>query len=135
MAGLFPLSGAVNLGIDLSGGTILVYQVAQPTPPGFQMDKMIAALNRRINPAGVTDVTIRALGRNRVEITLPHASAQDVERYQRVLTSVGSLELHVLANRRDQRIRGAAKARFPLPTSAGGHPQDQGDDAPGGRAG
>ena len=78
-----------------------VYQVEQPLPRGFQMDKMIAALNRRVNPAGVTDVTIRAIGTERVEITLPHASAQEVEHYERVLTSVGSLEFDVLANRRD----------------------------------
>jgi len=121
LAGLFPLSQALHLGIDLSGGTILVYQVKQPPPAGFHMDKMIAALDRRINPAGVTDLAIRSLGNNRVEITLPHASAQDVEHYERVLTSVGSLEFHVLANRRDDAaLIAKGEDTFPGPVLEGG---------------
>ena len=121
LAGLIPLSQAIHLGIDLSGGTILVYQVEQPPPPGFQMDKMIVALNRRINPTGITDVTIRAMGKNRVEITLPHASAEDVAHYERILTSVGSLEFHVLANRRDHpEMLARGKETFPGPVAEGG---------------
>ena len=120
-AGLFPLSEAMKLGIDLSGGTILVYQVEQPPPAGFRMDKMVAAINRRINPSGVTDVTVRAVGSSRVEITLPHASALDVERYKRILTSVGSLEFRILANRRDDAaLIDQAERTFPNPVVEGG---------------
>ena len=142
LAGLLPPNQAINLGIDLSGGTILVYQVEQPPPPGFQIDKMIAALNRRVNPAGVADVTIRALGTDRVEITLPHASPQNVHRYEQVLTSAGRLEFHVLANLRDHpSLVAEGEKTFPKPVVEDGRtlgrwvsiaPSAEADFSPGG---
>ncbi len=98
---LYPWSSAMRLGIDLSGGTILVYQVQKPLPADFSIDKMIVALNRRINPAGVLDTSIRGIGNDRVEIIIPRAAPQEVERCKRILTSVGSLEFRILANKRD----------------------------------
>jgi len=121
---LFPLSNAMKLGIDLSGGTILVYQVEHPTPPDFTMEKMVSALNRRINPAGLIDVTIRGVGSDRVEIILPKATKEDIERTKRILTSVGSLEFRILANQRDHaKYISAAESTFPKPVMEGGKPR------------
>ena len=143
LAGLFPWSKAIKLGIDLSGGTILNYQVQQPPPPGFTLGKMVLALNRRINPTGVTDITIRPIGSDQVEITLPHASAADVRHYERILTSVGSLEFRILANRRDhEALIAGAEQTFPNPVVEGGRtlarwvpiaPSALGDFSPGGQ--
>jgi SecD/SecF fusion protein len=122
LAGLFPLSQAWKLGIDLSGGTILVYQVQQPVPAGFQIDRMVAAINRRVNPAGIMDVTVRGVGNDRVEIIIPRAAKEDVERYKRVLTSVGSLEFRILANSRDHRLLiEQGEGTFPNPVVQNGH--------------
>ncbi len=119
--GLFPWSEAMRLGIDLSGGTILVYQVERPLPESFSIDKMVSALNRRINPAGVTDVTIRGVGEDRVEIIIPRASQDEVQRYKRILTSVGSLEFRILANARDhEALIARAESTFPRPIAADG---------------
>ena len=121
IVGLFPLSEAFRPGIDLSGGTILVYQVKQPTSPDFNLDKMVAAIHRRINPAGLMDVTLRGVGTNQVEIIIPRAKPEDVARCKRVLTSVGSLEFHILANRRDHTsLIEAAERTFPQPLEQGG---------------
>ena len=70
---LFPFAGVFKLGIDLSGGTILLYQVQQPVPEDFQIEKMTAAIQRRVNPIGLADVTIRGVGSDRVEIIIPKA--------------------------------------------------------------
>ncbi|MBN2294478.1 MAG: protein translocase subunit SecD [Pirellulales bacterium] len=99
--GFFPLADAFRPGIDLSGGTILVYQVKRPTPDGFDINEMVSAIHRRINPAGLMDVTIRSVGTDRVEIIIPRAKQEDVARCKRILTSVGNLEFLILANRRD----------------------------------
>ena len=98
---MFPFTGVFKLGIDLSGGTILMYQVKQPAQEDFSLDKMVVAIQRRVNPIGMTDVTIRGIGADRVEIIIPKGSKEEVDRCKRVLTDLGTLEFRILANRRD----------------------------------
>ncbi len=86
-----------RLGIDLAGGTILVYEVNQERtqerkralgqadgPPGSastegltseEMNQLAAQIKRRIDPTDIKNVTVRPLGSNRVEIILPISGA------------------------------------------------------------
>lgn len=126
---------AIRLGIDLQGGVILVYEVVGGVPESpsaaaegsgapaaelsrDQMDKLIAAIGRRVNPGGQKEVIIRQFGPRQVEIIVPEKkrrsaelestaaegqvaaeSAQaDVERLKRILSSAGTLEFRILAN-------------------------------------
>ena len=92
-------SYGLKLGIDLSGGTILVYQVKEGTQTNSEMmDALIGALKRRINPEGVVDLPIRKVGNNRVEIILAEATPEEVDLLKRKITDVGSLEFRILAN-------------------------------------
>src|SRR5262245_33211739 len=106
-----------KLGIDLRGGTILVYEVDQelskesrgPDVGGRAVvdNAMAEALKRRIDPADLLSVIIRPLG-NRVEIVLPYGtragesksgvSSSDVDRIKELIREVGSLEFRILAN-------------------------------------
>src|SRR4051794_23757462 len=67
--------GGYRLGVDLSGGTILVYEVdpSKPLPENFKPEELAASLKRRIDPADLYNVTIRPVAGNppRVEIVLP----------------------------------------------------------------
>ncbi len=112
---------ALNFGIDLAGGTNLVYQVdreemekkknelvdeGQATGQGDQvtgqvMDQMVTAVSRRLNPSGVEEITVRKVGADRIEVIIPKASPEVVERKKRQMTRLGSLEFALLANRRD----------------------------------
>jgi SecD/SecF fusion protein len=94
---MWPPREKLKLGIDLSGGTILVYQ-ADRLPQGVQMDELIGALKQRVNPEGVLDIPIRKIGSNRIEIILPEASAEEVDEVKDMLTDVGSLSFRILAN-------------------------------------
>ena len=99
LACLWPPQKKLKLGIDLSGGTILVYEVEREhLPPGFNMDELIAALKKRADPEGVKEIPIRKIGGNRIEIILPQASNEEVEEVKKMLTDVGSLEFRILAN-------------------------------------
>ncbi len=92
-------SYGLKLGIDLSGGTILVYQVKEGTQTNSEMmDALIGALKRRINPEGLVDLPIRKVGNNRVEIILAEATPEEVDLLKRKITDVGSLEFRILAN-------------------------------------
>jgi SecD/SecF fusion protein len=101
LAAMWPPKERIKLGIDLSGGTILVYQAKESDRPGFSMDELIGALKKRINPEGTKDIVIRKVGGDRVEIILPKASTEDVEDIKRRMTAVGAMQFRILADRRD----------------------------------
>ena len=84
LACLWPPQKKLKLGIDLSGGTILVYEV-ENLPPGFDMDELIAALKKRADPEGVKEIPIRKIGGNRIEIIFPQASNEEVEEVKKML--------------------------------------------------
>ena len=93
--------------------------------PNFNLDELITALKRRINPEGVQDIPIRKIGSNRIEIILPKASAEEVEEVKRKMTDVGSLEFRILANHKhdagvDRPGPGPERAAPSPPRSTGG---------------
>lgn len=109
LVAMWPPKEKLKLGIDLSGGTILVYQAKKDANKAntFRMDDLIAALKRRVNPEGVLDIPIRKVGSDRVEIILPEASPDQVEEVKRRMTAVGSMAFRILADRRDTEDRTA----------------------------
>jgi len=97
-------------GIDLSGGVILVYEIDQQekekrgrtdTLTKAEMDKVIAAVSKRINPGGVKEVTVRQHGVEQIEIIIPEVDAVEARRTKRKVSQTGSLEFRILANRRN----------------------------------
>jgi len=104
LAGLYamwPPSQKLKLGIDLSGGTILVYEVDRTNlTRSLNMDELIAALKKRADPEGVKEIPIRQIAGGRIEIILPQASNEEVEEVKKMLIDVGSLEFRILANRK-----------------------------------
>lgn len=74
--------GGFVLGVDLVGGTILVYEVdeSKMTPEArstFKVEDLAQALKRRIDPNDLYNVTVRPIGGTpeRVEIILPTGGA------------------------------------------------------------
>ncbi|MFO1094260.1 MAG: protein translocase subunit SecD [Planctomycetaceae bacterium] len=100
-----PLSDALNWGIDLAGGTNMVFAVdheaaaaLEKTVQADTMQKMVGAISRRVNPSGTEEVTVRQEGRDRIEVIIPGADPEKVERVKRQITKLGSLEFGLLAN-------------------------------------
>jgi len=104
-AGVFIVSTRqVQKDIDLNGGTELIYEVdkskkiAGRDGEGIDMDRMIAALRRRVDPAGVKQVRIRAYGAEQVEITIPEVDPTEVSQLKRTISSAGILIFRILAD-------------------------------------
>ncbi|HEX3657402.1 MAG TPA: protein translocase subunit SecD [Pirellulales bacterium] len=96
-----------KLGIDLSGGLILIYSVdesqiepGQPFGPN-EMDKLVGAITRRVNPGGIKEVTVRPYGQREIEIIIPKATQEEEDQIKAIISTSGALEFRVTANERD----------------------------------
>ena len=103
-------SNCLKLGIDLAGGTNLVYaiNVKEAKEQGKTVDKatvskMVDAIKKRVNPSGTIDMTVRGVGTDRIEVIVPGADRDLVEQMKAKITRLGSLEFGILANDVDHR--------------------------------
>ena len=129
-AGYYALRGNYRLGIDLAGGTILVYEInlertnlrkqiqgdgpSRSAGQGLsseEMNQLAAQIKRRIDPADLKNVTVRPLGDTRVEIILPTGGAStrgrtnlntsEIDEVKGLISQMGVLEFRILANEND----------------------------------
>jgi SecD/SecF fusion protein len=88
---------------------VLEYEVV-PQAAAVPMDKLVAAISRRVNPGGQKEVTVRQFGLDQVEVILPEVEQSEVEQIKKIISSAGVLEFRILANRADPRHRAAIAA-------------------------
>lgn len=108
---------AIKLGIDLEGGTNLVFEAIDSKDKPINADimqQMVVAIGKRVNPTGTEEVVVRTVGRNRLEVIVPGAKPEDVARIKKRIVELGSLEFAILANQTDhkeiiQKAQGAKK--------------------------
>ena len=81
------------------GVAILVYRPDQ-TFQRVQMDELVGAVNKRINPGGVKEVTVRQYGPESIEIIIPEVEQSEVDHIKRIIEQQGALEFRILANPR-----------------------------------
>ncbi|MBL8898050.1 MAG: protein translocase subunit SecD [Planctomycetes bacterium] len=106
IAGEFP----IKLGLDLQGGTRLVYQVdterlnaQQGTDDSMQrdlatlIDETIGIIRNRIDPTGVLSITLQRQGTDRILIELPGMSPAEAGAIERLITELGKLEFRIVA--------------------------------------
>src|SRR5438132_6759671 len=84
-----PLSKPTKLGLDLKGGTELVYE-GRPTPKVPKVtpqaiDDALNTIRKRTDSLGVSEPEIQRAGRNQISIGLP-----DVKDPKRAIEQVGS---------------------------------------------
>ena len=96
---------AVHWGIDLAGGTNLVYEIdlAAAKEQGklvdkATVDKMVEAIKKRINPGGAEEVAVRRVGTDRIEVIIPGADPDLVRQKKGLIVKLGSLEFGIVAN-------------------------------------
>ncbi len=67
------------------------------------MDKLIAAVGRRINPSGVKELTIRQYGAEQIEVIIPEVEEREVEQIKKQISTSGLLEFRIVANQADDK--------------------------------
>ena len=69
------------------------------------MDKLVAAVARRVNPGGQKEVTVRRYGIDQLEVIVPEVDQSEVDSIKKVVSKSGVLEFRITANRDDPRHR------------------------------
>lgn len=92
---VFPPSQKLKSGIDLAGGTSLIYAIdTEGLDAGAQKglaQKMITVLRRRIDPTGVQNLIWRPQGNTRFEIQMPLASKDTQAKREAYKTTLSNL--------------------------------------------
>ena len=114
LAGMVCAFVSPKAGIDLRGGVILVYEVdtertadleemqgedQRTGAPEINLDTLIAALSRRINPGGQKEVVIRKYGSTQVEIIVPEVEEAEIARLKKRISETGFLKFRIIAHR------------------------------------
>ncbi len=93
-----------KLGIDLSGGMILVYEIDKEKTKDLaqvDMDKLIKSIKKRVDPSGIKETSIRRYGANQIEIIIPQVEdKEEATRIKDTVSQSGTLEFRILANPR-----------------------------------
>ncbi len=86
-----------------TGKTVLVYNLEQRASKTVDMNKLIAAVGRRINPSGVKELTIRQYGAEQIEVIIPEIEEREVDQIKQKISTSGLLEFRIVANPNDDR--------------------------------
>jgi len=114
---VYPPHEKLKLGLDLAGGTSLVYEIdvtgLEPHERKNLAQNMIPILQRRIDPTNVSNIEMRPQGDTRIEIRLPLASADTQKRRQEFETALMELDaenLNLLTLRQALNLEPSARA-------------------------
>ena len=99
-----------RLGVDLGGGSILVYKVDETKTEWRpeKMDSLLASISKRVNPGGQKEISVRSLGSDMVEIVMPSVSGStakekqaEADEIRKIIRTTGALEFRIVATKRD----------------------------------
>ncbi len=92
---LYPPGQTLKPGIDLAGGTSLIYEIdthgLKESDKRDLASRMITVLRRRIDPANIQNLIWRPLGNDRFEIQMPLASAEARQRREEYINAERNL--------------------------------------------
>lgn len=94
---LWPPQETVKLGLDLAGGTSLIYEIdttgLEPVEIKNLAQRIIPILLKRIDPGHVQNVVMRPQGDTRLEIQVPLASVDTLKKRKAFDKALGVLEV------------------------------------------
>lgn len=105
--------GRIKLGLDLRGGSELIYKVRVPAGedrPGITQD-VIDVLKKRIDPRGIMEYRIQEQGFHRILIQVPGASHYEIEQLKNRIVRLGKLEFRLGAPRDSVEYKEAAQGK------------------------
>ncbi len=112
-----------KFGVDLRGGVTIIGQMNEQKDlaPGERpttIQDIIPRLKDRIDPSGVREIAIRALGKDKMEVIIPDVEPEEARRIWRLLITAGQLLFRIVADENKDtalvnRARETAAERLP----------------------
>jgi SecD/SecF fusion protein len=102
-----------HLGVDLGGGSILVYKVDEQKTVwrDDKMDALLTSISKRVNPGGQKEISVRSLGSDMVQITMPSISGSsekdkqaEADEIRKIIRTTGALEFRIVACNRNNAL-------------------------------
>ncbi|MCP4590933.1 MAG: protein translocase subunit SecD [bacterium] len=98
---LYPPQDRLKGGIDLAGGTVLLYEIdttgLEPEQTDDLADRVMSILKRRVDPTGQLNLIWRPIGKTRLEIQMPRPPEEVQgrrEAYKKVLSKIRDLNVN-----------------------------------------
>ena len=95
-----------KFGVDLRGGINMIgslnLEAVDNDDPNYVPPKaqdIIPVLVKRVNPSGTKEIMIRALGEDKIEVTIPSVSLEEAEGIWDSIVKTGKLEFRICASR------------------------------------
>lgn len=82
--------GGITQGLDLKGGTVIVYKAQTDAPTDEEMDIVVSMLRTRLDGQGYTEATLTRQGDDKVRVELP--DVQDAKQAVETLGATAQLE-------------------------------------------
>lgn len=103
LAVCFKANWRVPLGVDIRGGTILVYEILKGSNSGdpVKADAVVTALQNRLNPSGTKEISIRPFGESQIEVVVPVIDPFEVDATKKAIREAGQLKFRIVANQKD----------------------------------
>lgn len=92
----------VNPGIDISGGTQFLIELADPEPSQGAIDQAVGVIRQRIDSKGTTEPLIQPAGKNRIIVQIPQLPEDEKAAYREQLERVAKLEFRLVHPRTDE---------------------------------
>ena len=106
-----------KFGVDLRGGINMIgslnLEAVDNEDPNYVPPKaqdIIPVLIKRVNPSGTKEIMIRALGEDKIEVTIPSVSLEEAEGIWDSIVKTGKLEFRICASRQFADHAGVIKA-------------------------
>ena len=130
LGALITATRPVRKGIDIEGGVSLLYEInkdeVDPDSRTGLTERTTDVVRKRLDPEGVRELTIRAMGQYRFEVQMPKPAGADdqdvaalVEEAKRKVGRVGRLEFRLLP---DEKIEREARATGKWPSGCKWYP-------------
>jgi len=86
----------INPGIDISGGTQFLIELAEESPSEAAVDQAVSVIRKRIDGMGTTDPLIQPAGKNRIIVQIPRLPESEKSVYREQLERVAKLEFRMV---------------------------------------
>ena len=91
----------LTLGLDIRGGVTLRYEFAEGKDPAatqHNIDTGLEIFQNRLDALAVKELSLRAIGTNQIEVSVPGITSAEAESITKTLESIGKLEFRILAS-------------------------------------